>query len=381
LTDIANHWGAAFIQGMVAKSIISGFPDGTFKPDDSLTRAQYAAILAKAFNRSYIREATNFRDVASTFWAKEAIAKANRMGFLAGFPDGTFRPNDKLTRVQALVGLVNGLGLVGGNLNNLGYYGDRAQIPSYATDEIATATEKQIVVNYPNLTQLNPMREITRSEVAALVYQALVSQGQASAINSSYIVKETGVLPSVFSDLEGHWVEAVVMVLYNNGLINGFPDGTFKPDGKMTRAQYASLIAKAINPPPKRDGANFPDVPPDFWGYAAIQKAYKGEFLSGFPDYSFRPNQNIQRVQVLLSLVNGLGLSGGDLSALDEFSDKDAIPDYAKQAVAAAKVNGLLMNSQKERKLEPNRDATRAEVAEMFYFALVGAGIITEGGS
>jgi hypothetical protein len=362
---------------MLAKSIITGFPDGTFKPNDSLTRAQYAAILAKAFNRSYIREATNFRDVASTFWGKDAIAKANRMGFLSGFPDGTFRPNDKLTRVQALVGLVNGLGLVGGNLNTLGYYGDRAQIPSYATDEIATATEKQIVVNYPNLTQLNPMREITRSEVAALVYQSLVSQGQASAINSSYIVKQTGVLPSIFSDVKSHWAEPFVMGLYNNGLINGFPDGTFQPDGQMTRAQYASLIAKAINPPEKRAGANFPDVPPNFWGYAAVQKSYKAGFLSGFPDYSFRPNQNIQRVQVLLSLVNGLGLSGGDASALNKYNDKDAIPSYAENAVAIATVKGLVINYPNKSELDPNRDATRGEVAAMVYQALVNSGILT----
>jgi len=362
---------------MVQKSMITGFPDGTFKPDEGLTRAQYAAILAKAFNRSLIREATNFRDVAATFWAKDAIAKANRMGFLSGFPDGTFRPNDKLTRVQALVALINGLGLVGGNLNNLGYYRDRAQIPSYATDEIATATEKQIVVNYPNLTQLNPMREITRAEVAAIVYQALVSQGQASAINSSYIVKTTSILPSLFSDVRGHWAEPFIMGLYNKGLINGLPDGTFNPDGLMTRVNYAALIAKAINPPEKRAGVNFPDVPPDFWGYAAIQKAYKAGFLSGFPDYSFRPNQNIQRVQVLLSLVNGLGLSGGDASALNKYTDKNSIPNYAQGIVATATVKSLVVNYPNKTELNPNRDATRAEVAAMVCQALVNSGILT----
>jgi hypothetical protein len=315
--------------------------------------------------------------VAATFWAKEAIAKANRMGFLAGFPDGTFRPNEKLTRVQALVALINGLGLVGGNLNHLGYYSDRVQIPSYATDEIATATEKQIIVNYPNLTQLNPMREITRAEVAAIVYQALVSQGEVSAIDSSYIVTATSVVPHPLSDINGHWAEPFIVGLYNNGLINGLPDGSFNPDGLMTRAQYASLIAKAINPPEKRAGTNFPDVPPDFWGYAAIQKAYKGGFLSGFPDYSFRPNQNIQRVQVLVSLINGLGLSGGDASTLNQYSDNNVIPDYAKSAVATATVKGLVVNYPNKAEFNPNRDATRAEVAAIVYQALVNSGLLT----
>ena len=173
---------------MAAKDIVSGFPDGTFKPNDSLTRAQYAALLAKAFELTPRRAGTTFKDVAADFWGKEAIDKANKGGFVAGFPDGTFRPNQNLTRTEAIVSLVNGLQLTGGNLNAVSVYGDRAQIPSYATDELATATERKIVVNYPNRNQLSPMREINRAEICALIYQALVAIGRADAINSPYIV-------------------------------------------------------------------------------------------------------------------------------------------------------------------------------------------------
>ncbi len=97
------------------------------------------------------------------------------MGFMVGFPDGTFRPNLNLTRVQAVVALVNGLGLTGGVLDSLNVFTDRAQIPGYATAEVATATQRRIVVNYPNVLQLQPMRDITRAEVVALIYQALVA--------------------------------------------------------------------------------------------------------------------------------------------------------------------------------------------------------------
>ena len=80
LTDIAGHWAAAFILGMVDKGFISGFPDGSFKPEASLTRAQFAAIIAKTFNMSLKQQATKFSDVKEDFWASEAIVKANRMG-------------------------------------------------------------------------------------------------------------------------------------------------------------------------------------------------------------------------------------------------------------------------------------------------------------
>lgn len=188
LTDIRGHWAEVFIAAMVAKGFITGFPDGTFKPQTNLTRAQYAALLAKTFNLPPKRTATVFSDVPASFWAAAAIRKASEMGFISGFPDRTFRPNQNLTRVQAIVSLINGLALVGGNPNSLLVYSDRAQIPSYATDEVATATEQNIVVNYPYLEYLNPLRDINRAEIAALVYQSLVAVGQAEGVNSSYIV-------------------------------------------------------------------------------------------------------------------------------------------------------------------------------------------------
>ncbi|EGJ34384.1 S-layer domain protein [Moorena producens 3L] len=123
-----------------------------------------------------------FVDSSAKFWASQAIRKAAVMGFISGFPDRTFRPQQNLTRVQGLVSLVKGLGLTGGESSELGFYRDRTQIPSYATQAVATATQRRMVVNYPQPNQLNPMRPINRAEVAALIYQALVATGSADAI-------------------------------------------------------------------------------------------------------------------------------------------------------------------------------------------------------
>jgi hypothetical protein len=90
--------------------------------------------------------------------------------------------------VQVIVSLVNGLGLSAGDATVLTAYNDRSAIPDYAKDEVATATKKKIVVNYPQLKQLNPTKDATRAEVAAMVYQALLDAKQVSAINSPYIV-------------------------------------------------------------------------------------------------------------------------------------------------------------------------------------------------
>ncbi|BDI16382.1 hypothetical protein ANSO36C_21840 [Nostoc cf. commune SO-36] len=188
LTDIANHWASGFIRELVKLGIINGFPDRTFKPDATMTRAQYAALLVKAFNPSPNRSAIKFKDVPDDFWASKVIQQAYRGLFLSGFPDNTFGPNKNIQRVQVIVSLVNGLGLSSDGTATLKAFDDQAKIPEYAKDEVVKAIDKEIIVNHPNLKQLNPTRDATRGEVAAIVYQALVDAGRVAAINSPYVV-------------------------------------------------------------------------------------------------------------------------------------------------------------------------------------------------
>jgi hypothetical protein len=298
------------------------------------------------------------------------------MGFIAGFPDGSFRPNQNLTRVQSIVSLVGGLGLTGGTPDVLKVYGDRAQIPSYATDKVATGTQRRMIVNYPNVGQLNPQRDITRAEVAAMVYQALVTLNQAPAIASQYIVAPDS--PTLaFTDIQGHWAADFIQALASQSLVNGFEDGSFKPDATMNRAQYAALIAKALDPAPKRDAVGFPDIPADFWAKPFIDKAYRAGYISGFPDGGFKPSQNVLRLQVLLSLASGLGLPAANQSVLNAFDDRSTIPANALNTVAAATQQRIPVNYPNVRVLNPNRDATRAEVVAMIHQALVRAGKVS----
>ncbi|MBW4612011.1 MAG: S-layer homology domain-containing protein [Desmonostoc vinosum HA7617-LM4] len=368
--DLSGHWAAAFVEALVSKNLISGFPDGTFGPDARITRAQYAALIAKTFQLPSSNQARSFTDVKPDFWAASAILSAANMGFISGFPDGTFRPGQNLTKVQAIVSIVNGLKLSGGNPNVLSIYRDRAQIPSYATNPVAVATQKLLVVNYPQTAQLEPLRDITRAEVAALIYQALVTSGKENAIASPYIVSPEADVPS-FTDIVGHWAEPFIRALVSMGFTQGFADGSYQPNKPMTRAQYAALVATAFNPTPKRPAPDFTDVAQDFWGYKAIQIAASGGFVSGFNDRTFRPQQNVQRLQVIVSLVNGLGLATADSNFLNAYSDSQTIPEYAQKAVATGTKQRIIVNHPDPKLLAPTREATRAEVAAMVYQALV----------
>jgi parallel beta-helix repeat protein len=370
LPDIGGYWAEGFIKGLVDRGIISGFPDGTFKPDLNITRAQYAAAIAKAFNLPLKQASSGFVDVPGNFWAAAAIAKAAQMGFIAGFPDGTFRPSQNLTRIQAIVSIVNGLELMGGNPNALAVYRDRAQIPSYATNAVASATQKRLVVNYPQVDLLNPLVDITRAEVAAILYQALVATGQAMAIASAFIVNPDFSVPS-FIDIQEHWSGDFVRGLASQGLITGFADGSFQPETGMNRAQYATLLANSFHPLPERPPANFTDIPSDFWAARAIDRVYRGGLLSGANDSTFQPSQNISRLEVVLSLVNALNLPAGNLNVLTAFTDSATIPAHLRGAIAAAIAHQIVVYTPHIGQLNLNQAATRGEVAAMVYQALV----------
>ncbi|MGB3405405.1 MAG: S-layer homology domain-containing protein [Microcoleaceae cyanobacterium] len=187
--DIIRHWAEEFILRLSELKIISSFPDNTFRPNESLTRTEYAALIANIFDLLPIQKATNFTDITDNFWAKTVIKIASKAGFIVGFPDSSFRPHQNLTRIQAILSLVKGLKLSGGISEILTVYRDRDSIPSYAVDAVATATTNEIIVNYPQPVFLSPQHSITCAEVAAIIYQVLVLKKRVKAIDSPYIIR------------------------------------------------------------------------------------------------------------------------------------------------------------------------------------------------
>ena len=189
----SDYWANPYVQALTEAKIISGFPDSTFRPDQEMTRAQFAAILSGGFPKDAVRDPIQFSDVPADHWAAGAIASAYSRGFLSGYPDGTFGLNQPITRLEVLLSLVSGLGIDTTDADGeaLQAFADNGEIPSWATAAIAAATTSDLIINYPNVRQLNPQRNATRAEISAIAYQALVSTGRASAIASPYLPNVT----------------------------------------------------------------------------------------------------------------------------------------------------------------------------------------------
>ncbi|MBG0744376.1 MAG: family 10 glycosylhydrolase [Cylindrospermopsis raciborskii KL1] len=191
--DIENHWAGLFIGALAERRILNGYLDGTFRPDNPVSRGEFAAMMGAIINLPVKREYITFKDVPDNYWARNAIRRVYETGVMTGYPDQTFRPNDKVSRADVLVVMVNALGIASqfspelvGRLAQI--YEDAANIPSYAINSIAIASGNGLVVNYPNIKLLNPQSGATRGDVAVMMYQALVHLGRVQKINSPYIV-------------------------------------------------------------------------------------------------------------------------------------------------------------------------------------------------
>lgn len=112
--DTQNYWAKPFIEGLANRNIIKGYPDGTFRPNQSVDRDEFAAILRAAFNQPAERQigsGSDYRDIPQGYWAAPAIKEAYEAGFMNGYPGGYFRPKQPVTKTEALVSLARNLDL------------------------------------------------------------------------------------------------------------------------------------------------------------------------------------------------------------------------------------------------------------------------------
>ncbi|MEQ8973301.1 MAG: S-layer homology domain-containing protein [Coleofasciculus sp. C1-SOL-03] len=189
-SDIQGHWAQQCIQGLTQQGVVSGYPDQTFRPDNVITRAEYAAMIDQAFpNTSLERNAINFKDVSASYWGQDAIQNTYRKGFLSGYPGQVFKPNDLIQRVEAFVALASGLDYESPaspeSLLNATYT-DAQEIPEYAEGKIAAATKKEILISppKPNVRLMGPTDPATRAQVAA----ALCQVKNVSGVPNRYVV-------------------------------------------------------------------------------------------------------------------------------------------------------------------------------------------------
>lgn len=176
--------------------------------------------------------------------------------YITGYEDNTFHPNAEITRAEATTAIVRAIGLDSQNSKDAKYPDISVH---WADGYISAATNKKIVNGYED-GSFRPDMSISRAEFAKIIAKMLGG----TAKNDK----------AEFTDAVGHWAESYIALLTEKGIINGYTDGTFRPDMPITRAEAVAIINRTV----PRNGnlttvKQFADVDSSFWAYEEIMKA------------------------------------------------------------------------------------------------------------
>ena len=160
------------------------------------------------------------------------------------------------------------------------------------------------------------------------------------------------------TDIQGHWAQNTINKWVDKGDISGYPDGTFRPNNMITRAEFVVLVNNAMGYS-KSGYAYFSDVPNHYWGKNAIQTGVAAGYISGDGDGTFRPNDPVTRQEAAAMISRILGLKQNDSRAY-RYTDSYAISNWAKGVVGAVSEAGI-MAGYPDGSFGPNKVLTRAE--------------------
>ncbi len=177
LTDIAGHWAESSILQAVREGIVAGYSDGSFKPNRIVTRAEFALMLMNALKRTNQGGELLFSDASKIAnWAKNAVALAVEAGYINGYRDGTFRPNSAITRAEMAIMVAKVLGLSPEKGISTDFKDDLA-LPAWAKGAIASIQAKEIMKGNPN-GEFAPEAKATRAEAVTVLLKLLEAMGK-----------------------------------------------------------------------------------------------------------------------------------------------------------------------------------------------------------
>ncbi|WP_259617991.1 S-layer homology domain-containing protein [Paenibacillus doosanensis] len=165
----------------------------------------------------------------------------------------------------------------------------------------------------------------------------------------------------VFADTAGHWAESAIAKVSGLGIVNGYLDGSFKPDEPMTRLQFAVMLVRALKATASDAKAEFTDQTdiPD-WALSDIGAAVQAGILQGYEDGTLRPGREINRAEMITMLARAVKRDGQSSAAPMSFADQTDIPDWARSSVSYAVSAGIVQGKEAGR-FAPGSIATRAE--------------------
>ena len=168
----------------------------------------------------------------------------------------------------------------------------------------------------------------------------------------------------IFKDIDGHKANKEILQAANQGIVNGYPDGTFRPDGNVTRTEFVSMLMRGLKPDGEGAALTFKDKGQiGSWALKAVRQAVQLGIITGYTDGTFRSNAKITRAELMVMVVRAAGFQPENTQHTS-FDDDANIPNWARPYIAKAAEIGIIVPEEyKNHKFAPQTFATRAEAA------------------
>lgn len=167
--DYGTHWAKETIQSAITNGLAQGYPDGTFKPDNAVTRAEFFAMVNNAYKFTDSSSST-YPDVAGNAWYAPVISKAKAAGYISGYADGGIYPDASISRQETAV-IVRSLNSLTAKSAVLSF-NDASEVADWSKQAVIAAYEAKIMIGYPN-GSFKPSAQITRAEALVVLQNSM----------------------------------------------------------------------------------------------------------------------------------------------------------------------------------------------------------------
>ena len=197
-TDIEGHWAESYIEKSTKEKIISGYEDGTFGPDDNIDRAEFVTLICRIFEPSSKADLSTYKDLSKDAWYYDYFAGAISMGVFNGDSNESARPSDNIKREEAIVMLNRILKYEPTSKEISGDFTDVKKVSKWAKDAMAALIEKGYIIGYEDNT-LRPQDKMTRAEAVKMINKAIgliitdAGEYDLTEVEGDVVVKTKGV--------------------------------------------------------------------------------------------------------------------------------------------------------------------------------------------
>ncbi len=317
LIDVRGHWAEKEIEKAIEIGYVSGYEDGTFKPDNTIANAEFIKMLVVALNPT-----TKYTHKSGSDWYQVYVDEAIKQGLI--LKDEFPKMTDNMKRSDLAKLGVRGIGETNNDEKKWMYL----------------ATLKGLINGVDNIGTLNGNGNMTRAEAITVIERILkINSGETLPIDKKAVANAEALYKSKsFIDLSGHWAKDTIDKEIALGYLSGYEDGTFKPDNPVANSEFIKMLVVALNP-----NANYTAKTGEEWYQPYIDEAIKKGLITNteFP----KMTDNMKRSDLAKLGVRGIGETNND----------------EKKWMYLATSKGLINGKDNQGKLDENGNMTRAE--------------------